>query len=188
MTRVMNAIFSFLKLILLLASFAFTFFIIMNMYHRLDKNLAECVPTMIPFILLLLLFIVNIILGQKSVNKCLFYNITCCFTFAVILFAVYRSFFDQNMVMIEKLGYNINFNYFADVIAPMKIMLYILSIANICLMLSGISIKKEVSETVTTEEEKTVNSKLKKKDTKIKEEKKIEKNKKNEKSEKESND
>jgi len=70
----------------------------------------------------------------------------------------------------------------------MKIMLYILSIANICLMLSGISIKKEVSETVTTEEEKTVNSKLKKKDTKIKEEKKIEKNKKNEKEEKESND
>lgn len=143
MTRVMNAIFSFLKIILLLASFAFTFFIIMNMYHRLDKNIAECIPTMLPFVLLLLLFIINFVLGQKSVNNCLFYNITCCFAFVVILFAVYRSFFDQNMVMIEKLGYNINFNYFADVIAPMKLMLYLLCVSNIGLMLAGINIRKK---------------------------------------------
>lgn len=156
MTKVMNAIFSFLKIILLLASFAFTFFIIMNMYHRLDKNIVECIPTMLPFVLLLLLFIMNFVLGQKSVNGCLFYNITCCFTFGVILFAVYRSFFDQNMVMIEKLGYNINFNYFADVIAPMKLMLYLLCVSNIGLMISGINFGKK--DTIVSEDTKKLKS------------------------------
>ena len=36
-----------------------------------------------------------------------------------------------------KLGYNINFNYFADVIAPMKAMLYLLIVANIILIVIG---------------------------------------------------
>lgn len=142
MIKVINMIFSILKFLLLLVSFAFTFYIIVAMYNRLEKNIIECIPTMLPFVLLLILFSLNFVLQQKKVINCLFYNITCCLAFAVILVAVYRSFYDQNMVMILKLGYNINFNYFADIIAPMKLMMYLLSAANVFLMLSGIGKKK----------------------------------------------
>lgn len=143
MTKIINILFLVLKFILLLVCFVFTFYIIMAMYNRLEKNLIECIPTMFPFVLLLVLFSINFVLRQKQVTNCLFYNITCCLAFSVILVAAYRSFFDKNMVMILKLGYDINFNYFADIIAPMKLMLYLLSVANMFLMLSGIGKKSE---------------------------------------------
>lgn len=137
MTKIINVFFSILKFLLLLVSFMVTFYIIMNMYHRLEKNLADCVPTMLPFIILLFLFIINFIFKQRSVNSCLFYNVSCCLAFAIILFAAYRSIVDETMVMMLKLGYHINFNYFADVIAPMKAMLYLLIVANILIMIIG---------------------------------------------------
>ena len=46
------------------------------------------------------------------------------------------------MVMILKLGYKINFNYFADVIAPMKSMLYLLIISNIFLIIVDVTSRK----------------------------------------------
>ena len=137
MEKIINGFFSILKFLLLLVCFMVTFYIIMNMYQRLEKNIIECIPTMLPYVILLFLFILNFIFKQKSVNNCMFYNISCCFAFMVILFAAYRSIFDSSMVMILKLGYHINFNYFADVIAPMKAMLYLLIISNILLILIG---------------------------------------------------
>lgn len=137
MEKIINGFFSILKFLLLLVCFMVTFYIIMNMYQRLEKNIIECIPTMLPYVILLFLFILNFIFKQKSVNNCMFYNISCCFAFMVILFAAYRSIFDSSMVMILKLGYHINFNYFADVIAPMKVMLYLLIISNILLILIG---------------------------------------------------
>ena len=142
MTKVINAIFSFLKVILLLVCFVFTFFIIVNMYRRLEKNMMDAITNFIPFILLFILFAINMIFRQKSVNNCFFYNITCCLVFSMILFAVYRTFFDRNMVVMIRLGYDINFNYFADIIAPMRAMLYILCVCNILLMIEGINFSK----------------------------------------------
>lgn len=137
MEKIINGFFSIFKFLLLLVSFMVTFYIIMNMYQRLEKNIIECIPTMLPYVVLLFLFILNFIFRHQYVNNSMFYNISCCFAFMVILFAAYRSIFDSSMVMILKLGYHINFNYFADVIAPMKAMLYLLIIANILLILIG---------------------------------------------------
>lgn len=141
MEKVLNYVFLVLKVLMLIASFIVTLFIIMNMYNRLDKNIVECIPTMLPFILLLIVFTINFVLKQKSVNDCILYNIACCMAFAVVLFAAYRTFNDYNMVMITKLGYKMNFNYFADVIAPMKAMLYLLFASDIFLIISGIETK-----------------------------------------------
>ena len=135
MNKLLNYLLLDLKCILLLISFLITFFIMISMYNRLDKNVLDCIPTMLPFILLLFLFTINIILKQKETMNNIFFNLTCCLVFMVILVSAYRSFFDQNMVMITKLGYNINFNYFADVIAPMRAMLYLLVLADIILMI-----------------------------------------------------
>lgn len=137
MIKIVNKVFCIFKVFLLLISFVFSFFIVINMYRRLEKNMVDAIFNFIPFILLFLLFAINIILRQKSVNNCLFYNITCCFVFGMILFSVYRTFFDRNMVVMIRLGYDINFNYFADMIAPIKAMLYILSFSNILLILEG---------------------------------------------------
>ena len=129
MIKILNTILSYLKVLLLLVTFVFSFFIIINMYQRLEKNMINAIFNFIPFILLFILFAINIIFKQKSVNNCLFYNVTCCLVFLMLLFSVYRTFCDKNMIAIIRLGYNINFNYFADVIAPMKAMLYILSVS-----------------------------------------------------------
>lgn len=155
MIKIVNTIFSFLKVLLLLVSFVFSFFIIINMYRRLEKNMIEAIFNFIPFILLFILFSVNIIFRQKSVNNCFFYNITCCLVFGMILFAVYRTFFDRNMVVMIRLGYDINFNYFADVIAPMRAMLYMLSLSNILLMLDGVNFDFSKKESVKVVKDKS---------------------------------
>lgn len=145
MIKAINGFFSILKVLLLLACFVFSFFIIANMYKRLDKNMVESIVNFIPYVLLFVLFSINIIFRQKSVNGCMFYNITCCLVFSVILFAAFRTFNDKNMVIILRLGYNINFNYFADMIAPMRAMLYLLSVSNVLLMVDGY-LKRKIIE------------------------------------------
>ena len=96
----------------------------------------------IPFVLLFILFAINLMFKQKKVIECTFYNITCCLVFIMILFSVYRTFFDRNMVAMIRLGYDINFNYFADMIAPIKAMLYILCLSNVLFIFIGIDFNK----------------------------------------------
>jgi len=116
------------------------------MYDRLGKNIAGSIYNFIPFVLLFILFSVNFVLRQKVVNECTFYNITCCLVLVMLLFAIYRTFNDRNMIMVIRLGYDINFNYFSDIIAPMKFMLYGLSASNILLILSDLRIFNNVNK------------------------------------------
>lgn len=142
MNKIINWFLCIFKMLLLLICFVFTFYIIVGMYNRLEKNIVDAIYNFIPFVLLFILFSINIILKQKNVIQCTFYNITCCLVFIMILFSIYRTFFDQNMVVMIRLGYNINFNYFADMIAPIKAMLYILCLSNILLIVSNLKFGK----------------------------------------------
>ena len=135
MKKILNGILMVLKFILLILGFGLSFFIILSMYKRIDKNIIESIPIFIPFILILFLFFINIIMNQKSVNSNIFYNLTCCLVFGCILVAGLRSVLDKNMLLNSIMGYNINFSYFIDFIAFMKIMLYGLSLANIFFMI-----------------------------------------------------
>ena len=143
MIKMINGLFGILKMILLLVCFVLTFYIIVNMYNRLEKNLVDSIGNFIPFVLLFIAFAVNFVLKQKAVNQNLFYNITCCLVFGMILFAIYRTFNDRNMVVMIRMGYNMNFNYFADVLAPIRVMLYGLFASNVLLMLTESKIFKE---------------------------------------------
>ena len=143
MVKLINGIFSVLKMILLLVCFVFTFYIIVKMYQRLNKDLIQSIHNFVPFVLLFIAFAVNFVLKQKAVNHNIFYNITCCLVFGMILFAVYRTLYDKNMVMMIRMGYNMNFNYFADILAPIKVMLYGLFASNILLMLTDLKILQE---------------------------------------------
>ena len=142
MLKIINGLLNVLKMIMLLVCFVLTFFIIIKMYQRLDKDFIGSIPNFIPFILLFIMFAINFIFKQKQVNQNTFYNITCVLVFAMLGFCIYRTFCDKNMIVLTRLGYDINFNYFADVIAPMKVLLYGLTVSDLLLMLSGMDFKK----------------------------------------------
>jgi len=134
MKKIFNGFFNILKYPLWITSFISTLYIMTYMYQRLEKTVLDAFPVLIPYFILLLLFIFNIVLKQKGVNKNIFYNITCCLVLLTITFVGYRARFDTNMILNERMGYNINFNYYADFLPPLKVMLYGLSLANILLM------------------------------------------------------
>ncbi len=143
MIKIFNGLLNVLKMLMLLVCFVLTFYIIVRMYQRLEKDLIKSIFNFIPFFLLFILFCVNFIFRQKQVTQNTFYNVTCVMVFAMLGFAIYRTFYDKNMLVLTRLGYDINFNYFADIIAPMKVLLYGLSVSNILLIVSGIDFNKK---------------------------------------------
>ena len=124
MREILNGILKFFKWVLFIISFATTFYIILSMYDRLDKNIIESVDIFIPFIILLILFFINLVAKQNSVSKNLFYNLTSVIVFLTILIVDVRTIFDKNMVLNEIMGYGINFSYFSDFLSFMKVLLY----------------------------------------------------------------
>lgn len=136
MIKAINLLLNIVKMFMLLICFVGSFYIIVNMYRRLDKDLFESIKNFVPFVFLFVMFSINFILKQKAVTQNIFYNLTCFVGLSMILFAIYRTLCDRNMIVMIRMGYNINFNYFADIIAPMKVILYGLGFSNILLILS----------------------------------------------------
>lgn len=134
MKNILNKLFMVLKFVLFIAAFSMCLYIVLTMYRRIDKDIINSIPIFAPYVILLLLFFINVSVGQKNVNKNIFYNLTCCLVFVCICLVCARSMFDKNMLLNEIMGYGINFSYFSDFIPFMKIMLYGLSISNICFM------------------------------------------------------
>lgn len=134
MKKIFNALFYIIKLPLLIAAFGLTLFVLIRMNIRLNKDISSIIFEFIPFILLLILFIVNILFKQDGIRKNLFYNLTCCLVLSTIVFVSLRSILDTNMVLNAKYGYGIDFNFFDNFIPYIKIMLYGLSIADILFM------------------------------------------------------
>lgn len=135
MINIINKLFMFLKILLLIVAFGLTLYIILYMYYSLGKqpfgnDLLDFVQNLIPFVLLLILYMLNIALKQKTVNDNIFYNITCFLVTVTILFIGYRAMCDQNMILWHKTDYHINFDYYADQLFQIKAMLYGLVIAN----------------------------------------------------------
>ncbi len=134
MKKIFNGLFYVLKYILLIAAFALTLFILIRMNVRLEKDIMSVLPEFIPFAVLLILFIINMFFRQSFVNGNVFYNLTCCLVLSTIVCVSLRSIMDTNMVLNAKYGYGVDFNFFDNFIAYIKIMLYGLSIANVLFM------------------------------------------------------
>ena len=142
MTKIINKLLYILKNILFPITFIATIYIIIFMFKRLEKDifgasLIEFIQIVLPFILLLILNLITIFLNTKEVKNNIFYNITSFLVMLVISVFCYRALMDKNMFLWYKYGYNINFNYFADQVAPIKVMLYGLSLSSILLMIKG---------------------------------------------------
>lgn len=134
MKKIFNGLFYVFKFLLLIAAFALTLFVLIRMNVRLEKNIMSILPELIPFAILLVLFIINMIFRQRGVNGNVFYNLTCCLVLSTIVCVSLRAILDTNMVLNEKYGYGVDFNFFDNFIAYIKIMLYGLSIADVLFM------------------------------------------------------
>lgn len=135
MKKIINTMLLGLRYILYLGAFAISFYIVLSMYNRLGKNMMESINIFIPYAILLIIFFINIIFRQKSVNNNLFYNLTCCLVFATTIVVGIRAICDTNMILNKVMGYNINFIYFSDYISFMKLLIYGLCISNILFMI-----------------------------------------------------
>ncbi len=134
MKKIFNGLFYGLKFLLFVVAFGLTLFILIRMNMRLNKDFTSIISEFIPFVILLILFIVNLLFKQKNISKNLFYNLTCCLVLSTIIVVALRSLLDTNMVLNEKYGYGVDFNFFDNFIPYIKIMLYGLSIADILFM------------------------------------------------------
>lgn len=153
MAKLLNKIFYILKNIMLPVLLAATIYITMFMYQRLEKdilgaNFLEFLDVILPFLILITMLIINTFLKHNRVRYNMFYNITSfVVTFAIAVFC-YRALFDKNMLLWYKYTYEMNFNYFADQLPTIKVMLYGLSLANLFLIIYGILDKKEEKKTL----------------------------------------
>ena len=134
MKKIFNGLFYGLKFLLFVVAFGLTLFILIRMNMRLNKDFTSIISEFIPFVILLILFIVNLLFKQKNISKNLFYNLTCCLVLSTIIVVALRSLLDTNMVLNEKYGYGVDFNFFGNFIPYIKIMLYGLSIADVLFM------------------------------------------------------
>ncbi len=134
MKKIFNVIFYYLQLILFVGAFCLTFFIMLQMNRRLEKSFFTTIDVFVPFIILFILLIINILANQKTVKKNLFYNITSFLIFGTISIVALRAIFDHYLIMGTLNSYQIDFNYFANFIPFLKIMIYGLSLANFLFM------------------------------------------------------
>lgn len=151
MNKILNKFFYIIKNILLPITLSASIYVVIFMFKRLEKEVfgadfLEFLGIVFPFFLLLILILVNSFFEQKNVRDNLFYNLTSFFVILAIAVFCYRTLFDQNMYLWHKYNYSINFNYFADQVAPTKVMLYGLSFANILLIVEGYLKKEKVEE------------------------------------------
>lgn len=134
MEHLLNRLFYYLKFVLFITAFVGTLYVIYYMYLRLGKGILSMFPVFLPYLVLFILFLVNIFLHQKQVTHQMFYNITCSFVLGVITYVAGRAIFDTSMINRGLSTYHISFDYFANFVYAMKLMLYGLSIANLGFM------------------------------------------------------
>lgn len=138
MKDILSSLFGFLKYILLIVAFGLVFYGIMITYARLEKSLVQAMPVFIPFILVLLTYIFSLVINGKNVSKNLLFNLTSVLVFTVIIIICLRAKFDTNMILYHRYQIHFNPSYFADNLAIIKALVYMVGFANIILLICNI--------------------------------------------------
>lgn len=135
--------FSFFKYILLVVSFGLVFYGIIVTYGRLEKSLVDAINIFIPFAVVFILYIIDLIFKPKYVSKSLLFNFVSVMVFVVIIIVCLRAMFDTNMILFQKYKINYNPAFFADNLAAVQAMLYMISGSNIILLICSLLDKKK---------------------------------------------
>lgn len=137
MKQIINILLAFLKFVMLLIATGLIFYGLLITFRRLDKPVTDAIPVMIPFVLLLIAFVINLFAKQKLINRNLFYNITAVLALGAIIIIGLRAKFDTGMMLYHKYGIGYSPSYLADNLGTIKTLLYFLLISNVLLMISG---------------------------------------------------
>lgn len=136
MNRTVKLVLNVYKFLFLFIAFGLSVYITIGMSYRLGNSLFSGILYLIPFIILLVIYVLNFVFKQDRINGNLFYILTSLLVYFVIIFVCIRTLADKGMVLNKVMGYGINFNYFSDFIVFMEVMLYGLIISNLLFMLN----------------------------------------------------
>lgn len=137
-----NVFLNILKFVLLVAALIGTIYIMFFMYQRLGKSFSGIIISVLPYILLLILFVFNNVFSGIKVNQHMLYNFICCFSFSTILFCCYRAIFDDFMLIKNNYVSLINFSYYSPLIKIFNILMYGLVLSNILIIILNRRITK----------------------------------------------
>jgi hypothetical protein len=137
MSKVLSKFLFLLKYILLLIAFALVLYGMLAMYGRLDKKITDAISTFIPFIILFLVFVVNLFIGRKYCSECLLLNFGSFLILLVICLICVRAQFDKNMIIYHKYGISYNAAFLADNLASIKSMLYLIAGSNFLFIIAS---------------------------------------------------
>lgn len=143
MKLILSKLFNIIKFILMFASFALILMGVLFTYKRLDKSLLEATNIFIPFILIIILTVINMFCKKAKMSENILFNFTSILVFASIIIIGLRAKFDTNMLLYYKYQINYNPNYLADNLSTIKVLLYCLSGANLFILINSLFVNKE---------------------------------------------
>lgn len=144
MEKIIAKILGFIKIILFVGAFAFMLIGILFTYKRLEKSIIDALPILLPFVLILLLIIINLFIKNSNSHDQLLLNFVSSIVFIAIIIIGYRSKYDTNMLLYYKYQINFNPSYFSDNISSIQVMLYCLCGANVFNLLKAMIKDKTV--------------------------------------------
>ena len=155
MKDILSKLFGFLKIILFMISLGMVLYGVLVTYSRLGKTWIDALPIFMPFVFVIITFIISYVI--KSKEKSLLVNFVSTVVFITIIIICLRSKFDSNMILYYKYKIGFNPTFFTDNLAIIEIMLYMLGLGNVFLILSHkIKNKKIINEILQEEKEEII--------------------------------
>ncbi len=162
MNKILNYLLTLVKCLLLLAVFALITYITLFMYKDIGKeitsNLKEFILLLLPYIILVFIYMYTLIGKEEKIIHNLFFNIVNSLCLTSILIICIRAISDKNIIEYYTHGVNINYNYFNDYISFFTIMIYCLIVGHILILVKSKINKKNNnkvdSEKLVNEDEK----------------------------------
>ena len=138
MTKLINKILFYSKVIFLLIAFIITLYILLMRMDINGSSIFSTLPLFIPLFGVLCVFVFSFFLNKGNSN--LVFNIGCVLVLLAIILIDYRTLFDKNIISITK----INLSYFDGQTMRIKLILYLTIIGNIMLIVKEIKENKKI--------------------------------------------
>ena len=129
MSKIINAILFYTKIVFLLIAFIVTLYILLMKMDMYELSLLSIFPMFIPMLLVLIVFVFSFFLNIGKDN--VFFNLVCVLVLLAVIVIDYRTVFDSNIISSTK----INIHFFDLQASKIKIMLYLTFISNVLLVI-----------------------------------------------------
>lgn len=129
MSKVMSKVLFISKVFFLLVCFAIIFYLFLLMHKYYDFSVGRIILGFIPLFLVLFLFVISFFFRYND----LYFDLVCNFAFIMFFIIILRTFFDTNMVYL--LRGHANYYYFESQLALIKILCYLMMLANVVLLI-----------------------------------------------------